>query len=1019
MPDSTNDPLETQSASGPSVPEGAPVLPGTVLGYRYVIEERLGAGGFGTVYLAFDRRSSERVAVKIAHAAHAGSPRAKREMEILNSLHVPGTARLRDRGEEFGRTYFVMDYVDGRPFPGRGPLTWSELAPIAVALCECLARVHAVGVIHRDLKPDNVLVDGEGRPVLLDFGLSWLPDWDAQLTRDGGLGTPGYSAPEQLGSRVVDQRADLFSVGVMLYEALTGDRPYPETGSGPPPITERVELPVEIGELIGKMIQRDPDRRPRSAAEVVAVLGGESLDPESRLPWMVSDEVKRSIDRALTGESLDVSGETGFGRTRYLQELAERVRAEGREPIWIWPSARPFGSLNPLCPPPSGASANEYQAILESSVRERIESGAVFLVDDADRVDARSSRVLAACRRHGSIVRIVDGPGDVSLGGGIEQEELERLFHGPDRLFHLREDAAAQLHLRTHGVPAMVYQELEAWRRAGLAVRDGDRYRITRDAVDGLSTGYSDAHLLLRPGRPCPNLEPEERDLVGRVHLAFPHATVPILASASGRDPWAVESGLERLAELGIVRSFEGSYLALVSADPVFVWTPAERAAVHRRLAEAVPSDSPAAFFHALLSLRAVSDPEGEEARSLDLWRVAEREVDRLRSQEQVKRACMVAGLSLRTMNLSSPDMGDGLLLQWVRCALDEGLGFEIRSVLDYLDELGESGAVRPVVQEIRLLLQAHRAAMTGHALRDLPVGFDRAVETRALDRWRVALRMKAIRNEGDLEAEEEALADLERELGSEPDEWANLHLLMGQLRYRQGRFEEAAHCHLCAARQGPESIAQIGALTNAAAAYLEAHDFESCRRVAEEARERASLVRLTTQEARAESLLRVCAYRLELEDEPDRELVEAGRSMGQHPVVGSILMGEAVFAWRQGDLESGRTWGAEACDILGRAGWTRASRLASAVAALCGCATSTERLLDPAEVAKEDGFPATRLQLAAIRRRLGVETPISAELIMAAARQVGEKHWSRRREILALAECAPFRGEDEGCSKG
>jgi hypothetical protein len=253
-------------------------------------------GGFGQVWSATDRRTGERVAVKRVPAADAEERRAiRRELVALRHARLPGVVRLRDDAFDEGGVWIVMDFIVGQPFPGRAPeggWTWETLLRPARGLVEALARLHAAGLQHRDLKPANVLVRDDGGVVLLDLGLAAGPD--LHISGSAGLeGTVAYAAPEQRraepGQLAGDGRSDLFSVGVMLYEAAAGRRPWvfkspreawiklviaPEDPEFPPLDTLCPDLPPDAVALIHTLLAPEPADRPRDALGVLGALGG-------------------------------------------------------------------------------------------------------------------------------------------------------------------------------------------------------------------------------------------------------------------------------------------------------------------------------------------------------------------------------------------------------------------------------------------------------------------------------------------------------------------------------------------------------------------------------------------------------------------------------------------------------------------------------------------------------------------------------------------------------------------------
>lgn len=263
---------------------------GRVIESRYVLRQRIGHGAQGNVWIAHDPIMREQVAFKWMRSTHdvrrAG---VRREIAMLRMLRAPGVVRFLDEGIADGKPYIVMEYFPGRPFPGVDDgAPWQTIADTTLALLETLSHVHAAGVVHRDLKPDNVLVNNEGRPGIVDFGISHLRDPNlGPFAAKGIIGTPLYLAPEQILGREVDARTDLFALGLMLYKALTGrvphDHPDRKTledlrlNTPVPSIEQHVPtLPAHVVAVIHRLLALRREERFASAAEVIAALRGDS-----------------------------------------------------------------------------------------------------------------------------------------------------------------------------------------------------------------------------------------------------------------------------------------------------------------------------------------------------------------------------------------------------------------------------------------------------------------------------------------------------------------------------------------------------------------------------------------------------------------------------------------------------------------------------------------------------------------------------------------------------------------------
>ncbi len=282
----------TLDADRPAPSDGAPRArattpgPGQRFAGRYLIEGLLGRGGMGTVLQVRDELlGGERIALKILdHTSPGAIARFRREVLLARRITSPHVARTHDLGEHEGTSYLTMELVVGRSLgtvlAEEGPLAPARAARIGAAIARGLAAAHEAGVVHRDLKPDNVLVGDDGRVVVTDFGiaraLAGAPD-AAHLT--GGIaGTPHYMAPEQVTNREVDARADLFALGVLLFECLSGELPFEgETPlaaalarvQGPPRALASIRpVPPPLAALIDELLARDPGARPAGAMPV-------------------------------------------------------------------------------------------------------------------------------------------------------------------------------------------------------------------------------------------------------------------------------------------------------------------------------------------------------------------------------------------------------------------------------------------------------------------------------------------------------------------------------------------------------------------------------------------------------------------------------------------------------------------------------------------------------------------------------------------------------------------------------
>ncbi|MEV8631132.1 serine/threonine-protein kinase [Streptosporangium sp. NPDC051023] len=254
-----------------------------VIGDRYVLDDLpLGQGGMGAVYAGHDRHLDRKVAVKFLRLVTGPDEELKRrflrEARILAKLEHPGAPVLYDFGTFDHRLFQVMQFIAGVTVADllseHGPLPVPWAAAIAAQACAVLAAAHALSIYHRDLKPTNLMLCPDGSVKVLDFGLAILRDADsAQFTRIGQiLGTPAYMAPEQIQSGVVDPRSDLYALGCVMHEMLTGEQLF--TGPTEYAVFERQVkerppavrgVPAELNRLIQDLLEKDPEQRPSGA----------------------------------------------------------------------------------------------------------------------------------------------------------------------------------------------------------------------------------------------------------------------------------------------------------------------------------------------------------------------------------------------------------------------------------------------------------------------------------------------------------------------------------------------------------------------------------------------------------------------------------------------------------------------------------------------------------------------------------------------------------------------------------
>jgi len=262
---------------------------GTVVSH-YKIIEKIGAGGMGEVYLAEDTELDRKVALKLLppHLCQDEDCRArfKREAQAVAKLKHPNIVTIYEVSEFQGRPFFAMEHIEGQSL--RDLIKGKELTPhhvinLAIQICEGLSKAHQAGITHRDMKPSNIVIDADGRPKLLDFGLATIQGGE-HLTKTGStLGTVGYMSPEQARGQKMDHRSDLFSLGVVIYEMVTGRRPFKGedeaatlhavTHDTPQPLARYCsDATDDLQRVVFKLLEKDSGLRYQSAAGLISDL---------------------------------------------------------------------------------------------------------------------------------------------------------------------------------------------------------------------------------------------------------------------------------------------------------------------------------------------------------------------------------------------------------------------------------------------------------------------------------------------------------------------------------------------------------------------------------------------------------------------------------------------------------------------------------------------------------------------------------------------------------------------------
>ena len=300
---------------------GEGLAPGLTFAGRYHILEEIGEGGMGRVYQALDIELQEKVALKVIKARVAADEktvqRFRNELKLARRIIHKNVCRMYDLNVSAGVYYITMEYVSGENLKASlrrvGPLSVTKALLIAEQICAGLEEAHRLGFIHRDLKPQNIMIDREGVVRIMDFGIA-RDLAAAGLTDDGQMvGTLEYMSPEQLEGKKADPRSDLYSVGVILYEMVTGQTPF--EGETPisvaakhitsEPVDPRVlndRVPDALGRIIMKCLEKDPDRRYQTAEELGNAVRDVRDSREPTVPLAVPRPERQTAGRAGRGK---------------------------------------------------------------------------------------------------------------------------------------------------------------------------------------------------------------------------------------------------------------------------------------------------------------------------------------------------------------------------------------------------------------------------------------------------------------------------------------------------------------------------------------------------------------------------------------------------------------------------------------------------------------------------------------------------------------------------------------------
>jgi len=624
-PDATIvDPVESgRAASAPSGWSGvdpqatgsgyATLRVGSVLSDRYEIVKMVGKGGMGTVYQAHDRELDRPVALKLIRpelAAHRETlARFKQELILAREVTHPNVVRIFDLGMDRGIRFITMEFIKGRDLKSliRSEHRFSadEVVDIAVQICSALRAAHDAGIVHRDLKPQNVMLDDDGRVKVMDFGVARSAETTG-LTQTGQLiGTPDYMSPEQAKGEPVDDRSDLFSLGIILYEMLVGDLPYQaDTIVGVlakrtqepavPPIKKNADVPIELNDVVVRCLQIERELRYQSAQQILDDLETRQA-PRLPSPWTRmrywarrTRPATRWALLALAGLLLGVIVVTVTGRSSLVPPLKV---ADEVEPISL--AILPFRNAT------GDAEIDWLQLSLAEMLRSDIGQSSRLRTVPSDRVlqvlsdlklDPAAGLNTATLRRlaeHGNAQMIVQGQYS-KLGDRIR---IDATLHDFDRQLStpIKAEAASEAELLA-AIGQLAQSIRDNIDLSADAIREIEAASFTpsSDSIEALRF-YNDGLRLERQGNYLQALEAFQASVDADAQFALAHARLGQVYANLGRDNEGERASRTAVELSEGLPDYERH---LIAANHATLLNDHDQAiASYLRLAEAVPED--------------------------------------------------------------------------------------------------------------------------------------------------------------------------------------------------------------------------------------------------------------------------------------------------------------------------------------------------------------------------------------------------------------------------------------------
>ena len=573
----------------------------------------------------------------------------------------------------------------------------------------------------------------------------------------------------------------------------------------------------------------------------------------------------------------------------------------------------------------------------------------------------------------------------------LREEDLQQLFSGPDRILHLREDAARLLWLSSRGVPALVFSELEAWQRSGLARRMGEQWVLNRESIERL-----EVRAPLRLRKTSPSLHVHQEELLAWVALVSPRASRSLLSQVTKQPHWKIEAEIKSLIERELLyQDPEGGLEPLVEIEPR--WSSKQRQAAHLAVADALRPGTEGRLLH-LIAGAEEQNAQHKNNIVCEAIKTAQRSLQKGKVGK-AEQAIRDGTQALRKMP-GSVEQLEALLSQWVEVALFQWTPAAFDRVLYELCRSPKT----TTLSQLEAMMRAALAIGTWSAQALQLINAVEPFPNPALERWRQGVRVLSARRSS--LAQEEAVLDEVKpwaEASTHPEAKASYAAWLGRLRYRQGRFDEAARIQATVAKESPSAFGRLSALLNGASALLEAFCFEEAAQWAHTALQLAKECRHSYFEGRAEWILRAAAYRNGEALTVDKELLEAATALPLPEVEGLIAMTEAAISWRAGELALARELSGRIRITLSSIGEPLIVLLVGSLELACGASRSSDDIAAIIYNAVHKAPPAVALQIWGLLAMGG--SSIDRLQACSLSAKIPKQEWQVRREILSIEE--------------